>query len=180
MGEGTQSARPEVLAARAEVAAARERLDEELLRLEASARAAIDVKAKVKRSPVKAAGAVAGAGFIVAGGPRRILRGARNAVFGKPEPLPKSMLPKEIDRALGALGDDGERVRGVIEREFATYLKERAPELRSRSLTGTAAKLLFAVGRPVAVRYGVKLANDVLGTDRAQFADQLAKASARK
>ncbi len=180
MGEGTQSARPDVLAARAEVAAARGRLDEELLRLEASARAAIDVKAKVRRNPVRAAGAVAGAGFIIAGGPRRVLRGARHAIFGKPAPLPKSMLPKDIDRALGALGDDGEKVRGIIEREFAGYLKERAPELRSRDLTGAVAKLLLSVGRPVAVRYGVRLADEILGADNAQVAEGLAKADARR
>ncbi|MHB8959630.1 MAG: hypothetical protein ACYDAN_08390, partial [Candidatus Limnocylindrales bacterium] len=122
MGEGTESARAEVLAARAGVLAARGRLDEELVRLEASARAAVDVKAKVKRNPVKAAGAAAGAGFVLVGGPKRVLRGARNAIFGKPDPLPKSMLPKEIDASLRKLGGDGDRVRGTIERDFARYL----------------------------------------------------------
>jgi hypothetical protein len=179
VGEGTESARAEVLAARAEVQAARGQLDEELVRLEAAARAAVDVKAKVRRSPGKAAGAVAAAGFVLAGGPKRVLRGARNAVFGKPAALPTSMLPKDIDKALRALGEDGDKVRGAIERDFARYLEEKAPEIRSRDLPGSLAKLLTTFGRPIALRYGTKVAGDLLGSDNAQFADWLAKARRR-
>ncbi len=175
MGEGTQSARPEVLAARAEVAAARGRLEEELLRLEASARAAVDVKARVRRNPVKAAGAAAGAGFLAVGGPRRVLRGARNAIFGKPDPLPKSMLPKEVDATLRKLGTDGERVRGVIERDFARYLDEKAPERKQRDIAGIVGGLLMTAGRPIAVRAGKQLAEQLLNTDRAAFEQQLEK-----
>ena len=46
MGEGSDSARAGVLAARATLA-------EELEQLEASTRAAVDIPAKVKRNPVK-------------------------------------------------------------------------------------------------------------------------------
>ena len=113
MGEGTSAARAEVLAARAQVLAAREALDEELVRLEASARAAVDIQAKIKRNPGKTAGLAAGAGFLAIGGPKRVFRRAKRAVMGPEEPLPTSMLPKEIDAALGSLGTDGERVRGV-------------------------------------------------------------------
>ena len=97
MGEGKESARAQVLAARALV-------DEELVRLEASARAAVDVKAKVKRNPVKAAGLAAGAGFVVVGGPRRCSAAPGTRVFGQPDPLPKSMLPEEIDASLSEAG----------------------------------------------------------------------------
>ena len=175
MGEGTESARAEVLAARAEVLAARGRLDEELIRLEASARAAVDIKAKVKRSPAKAAGAAAGVGFLLVGGPRRVLRRTRSAVFGAPKPLPESMLPKEIDAALSALGGDGEKVRGAIERGFAGYLSEKAPEIKSRDLSGSLARLLTSFARPIAFRYGAKVATELLGTDHAEFADRVAK-----
>ena len=123
MGEGTSAARAEVLVARAQVLAAREALDEELVRLEASARAAVDIPAKIKRNPGKTAGLAAGAGFLAIGGPKRVFRRAKRAVRGPEEPLPTSMLPKEIDAALGSLGTDGDRVRGVIEREFASYLE---------------------------------------------------------
>ena len=180
MGEGTESARAEVLAARADVLAARGRLDDELVRLEASARAAVDIKAKVKRNPVKVAGAAAGAGFLIVGGPKRVFRRTRNAIFGTPSPLPASMLPKEIDGALKSLGTDGDKVRGAIERDFAKYLDEKKPEMRARDLTGTVAKLLTSFGRPIAIRYGLKVANELFGTDNAQFADQLAKTSLKR
>ena len=180
MGEGTEPARPEVLAARAEVLAARGRLDEELVRLEASARAAVDIKAKLRRNPVKAAGAAAGAGFLLVGGPRRVFRRTRNAIFGAPTPLPESMLPKDVDKALKALGGDGAKVRGAIEADFAKYLKEKSPELKARDLSGSVAKLLTTFGRPIALRYGIKVANQLLGTDNAQFADRLAQAQAKR
>ncbi len=173
MGEGTEPVRAEVLAARADVLAARGRLGEELVRLEASARAAVDIKARVKRSPMKAAGAVAGAGFLIAGGPKRVLRGARNAVFGKPDPLPKSMLPKEVDATLRKLGTDGERVRGLIERDFARYLDEKAPERKQRDIAGIIGGLLMTAGRPAATKAGKRLAEQLFSTDRAAFEEQL-------
>ena len=130
MGEGTDAARAAVLTARASV-------EEELVRLEASARAAVDVKAKVRRNPGRTAGVAAGAGFLLLGGPRRTVRGVRRVIFGRRAPLPPSMLPKDIDRALRELGDDGDRVRGTIEREFADYLRATAPARRDRLRSGT-------------------------------------------
>lgn len=173
MGEGKESARAQVLASRA-------LLDEELVRLEASARAAVDIKAKIRRNPVKTAGAVAGAGFLLVGGPKKVLRGARNRVFGKPEPLPASMLPGDIDAALRALGDDGDKVRGAIERDFARYLEENAPERESRDVRGLAMRLFGTFAGPIAFRYGVKLADELVGTDQAGFADKLAKVRSQR
>ena len=154
VGEGTSPARAEVVAAREALLAARGQVDEELVRLEASARAAVDIRAKVRRNPVKAAGLAAGAGFLAVGGPKRLFRRAKRAVMGPAEPLPKSMLPKEIDAALGKLGDDGDRVRGTIEREFARYLDDRAEERKSRDLTGTLSAL--AAVRRQAVRDAIR------------------------
>ena len=173
MGESTQSAR-------AQVVASREHLDDELVRLEAAARAAVDVKAKVKRHPVKAASVVAGAGFLAVGGPRKVLRGVRNAVFGKPDPLPKSMLPDEIEKAVGALGEDGARVRGALEREFGRYLRETAPLGKDRDLFAVLVSLFGTVARPVAVRYGKQLAERAVNPDPAAFAEQVAKVRARR
>lgn len=173
MGEGTDAARTQVLIARGVV-------DDEIDRLEASARAAVDVKAKMRREPVKTVGLAAGAGFLLVGGPAKVLRGARNAIFGKPDPLPKSMLPKEIDKALRKLGDDGQRVRGTIEREFADYLEERAPERRKRDLNAVAAMLLAGVGKPLIDRYGRRLIDQLLSPDGPTFAEQLEKVRARR
>ena len=150
MGEGTSPARPEVVAAREALLAARGQVDEELVRLEASARAAVDIPAKIRRSPAKAAGLAAGAGFLLVGGPKRLFRRARQAVRGPSEPMPKSMLPKEIDATLRKLGDDGDRVRGTIEREFAHYLDAGAEERKSRDLAGTFSALLRSSAKPLA------------------------------
>jgi hypothetical protein len=176
VGESADSARAEVLAAQAEITAALGRLDEELLRLEASARAAVDIKTKIRRNPVRTVGTLAGTGFVLFGGPRRVVRRARHAVFGKPNPLPPSMLPQDIDAALRAMGEeDGERLRGALERDFARYLRDKTPEVANRDLRGTLTKLLWTFGQPIAFRYGVRVANSALGTDRETYAAQLDK-----
>jgi hypothetical protein len=172
VGEGSDSARAGVLAARAT-------LDGELERLEASARAAVDIPAKVRRNPVKSAGIAAGAGFLLVGGPRRLFRGARRVVLGPPEPLPRSMLPKEIDRALKELGGDGDKVRGTIEREFANYLEQTAPARKERDLGAVAAILLSALARPLIARFGRQLIDQLFATDPAAFQAQLAKVRER-
>ncbi|HEY3335000.1 MAG TPA: hypothetical protein VGK16_07145 [Candidatus Limnocylindrales bacterium] len=172
MGEGSDSARAGVLAARAT-------LDGELERLEASARAAVDIPAKVRRNPVKSAGIAAGAGFLLVGGPRRLFRGAKRAVLGPPEPLPTSMLPREIDRALKELGGDGEKVRGTIEREFAAYLEQTAPARKQRDLGAVSAIAVSALARPLIQRFGRQLVEQVFSTDPAAFQQQLAKVRER-
>ena len=180
MGEGTRAPDPEVVAAREALMASRTSLDEQLARLEASARAAIDIRAKIRRSPAKAAGVAAGAAFVILGGPRRLFRRARNAVFGAPDPLPRSMLPKEIDEALGKLGSDGDKVRGTIEREFATYLEEKAPERKSRDLSATISTLLLAAGKPLITRYGKQIVDQLTTADPQQLREQLDKVRARR
>jgi len=173
VGEGTSLPRPEVVAARDALLAARGSLDEELVRLEASARAAIDVKAKVKRNPGKSIGLAAGAGFLLVGGPKKVLRGAKRVVMGPPEPLPTSMLPKEIDAALGRLGTDGERVRGLLEHEFASYLETTAPARRSRNLGGAFTVVAIAFVRPLVLRYSKHLADQIFSTHPEDYDDRL-------
>jgi len=56
-------------AARAEVLASRAALLDEVQRLEASARAAVDIPAKIRRAPAKTAGLAAGTAFMALGGP---------------------------------------------------------------------------------------------------------------
>jgi hypothetical protein len=172
VGEGTSVARAEVLAAR-------EALDEELVRLEASVRAAVDIPAKIKRSPVKAAGLAGGAAFVVLGGPRRVLRGARHAVFGRPEPLPKSMLPEEIDASLRKLGEDGDKVRGLLEHEFASYLEHTEPARRGRNLRGAITVVTVAFVRPLVLGYSKRLAGQIFATDGNEYKDRLDAVRAR-
>jgi hypothetical protein len=141
-------------AARDRVLAARAILGEELETLEASARAAADVPAKVRRNPGKVAAVAGGAGFIALRGPQRLFRAGKRAVFGAPEPLPDSMLPDAIEKALRELGDDGTKVRGALERDFAAYAKQAA-----RDRSGLRTLLLLSVARPMlanGAKFGAK------------------------
>ncbi len=179
MGEGTSAPRPEVVAAREALLASRASLDEELVRLEASARAAVDIPAKVRRHPVKAAGLAAGAGFVVVGGPKRVFRRAKAAVFGPPEPMPTSMLPEEIEKALRKLGSEGDQVRGAIERDFAAYLEEKAPERRRYRLRTDVRDLAYTALRGYVFRTSRALAARALAADRSQYMEELERVRTR-
>jgi hypothetical protein len=179
MGEGTGPDRTAVLAARADALAAREALGEELVRLEASARAAVDVKAKVKKHPVKAAGLVGGAAFLAVKGPKHVFRGAKRVIMGPSEPLPKAMLPDEIEKNLKRLGSDGDQVRGLLEREFATYLSTTQPARRRSSFRGAATLATVAFIRPLILGYSRKLARDIFETEAPAYESQLERVRER-
>jgi len=167
-------------AARADVVAARQQLDEELVLLEASARAAVDIPAKVRRNPVKTAGIAAGAGFVVLGGPQRLFRRAKRAVLGPPDPMPKSMLPEEIEKELRKLGDDGEKVRRILETEFAKYLDATAEERKKTQLGALTTVLIVAVARPMAQRLGRLAVEQLFNPDSQGFQEALKKVQERR
>jgi hypothetical protein len=157
-------------AARDRVLEARASFGEELEVLEASARAAVDIPAKIKRSPAKAAAIAGGTAFLVLGGPKRVFRAGRRAVTGEPEPLPKSMLPKEIDKALRALGDDGTKVRGALERDFAAYAKQR-----QKDRSGLRTLIVLSVARPLLSGAAKSAAARLFSTDDESFQTRLAQ-----
>jgi len=167
-------------AARAEVLAARAGLDEELVRLEASGRAAVDIPARLKREPAKVLGTAGGAAFLLLGGPKRVFKGVRRAILGQKADMPKSMLPKEIDQELRKMGDDGERVRRKLEREFANYLDENADARKERDLGATTAILLGGMLKPVVQRFGKQLAERALDPDSGTFAEALRRTRERQ
>jgi hypothetical protein len=167
-------------AARAEVLAARAGLDEELVRLEASGRAAVDIPARLRREPAKVLGTAGGAAFLLLGGPKRVFKGVRRAILGPKADMPKSMLPKEIDQELRKMGDDGERVRRKLEKEFANYLDENAEARKERDLGATTAVLLGGVLKPVVQRFGKQLAERALDPDGGTFAEALKRARERQ
>jgi len=173
VGKGTDAARAEVLAAR-------EGLGEELVRLEAAGRAAVDIPARLRREPAKVLGAAGGAAFLLLGGPKRAFEGIRRAIFGPGADLPKSMLPPEVEKTLKKLVPDGEKVRGTLEREFADYLEEKAPQRKQRDLAAVAAGLLGGALRPVTERAGRQLIQRLLEPDGAIFADALRRARHRQ
>ena len=165
---GTDSARQEVLRAR-------EELLEEFVRLGAAGRAAIDVKAKVQRSPAMAAAAVGGATFLAVGGPKRIVRGIRRVVRGPAPAYPKSMLPDEIERVVRSLGGDGDKVRGALERDFAAYATAKKKADRSFWRSALFLGFIVPVGSQIA-RAGTRW---LLQPDDEKFAEWVGRIRAR-
>ncbi len=167
-------------AARAEVLAAREALSSEVERLEASGRAAVDIPAKVRKAPVQTAGLAAGAAFLIAGGPRRVFRRVKRTVMGPEEPLPKSMLPPEVDKALRKMGTDGEKVRGTIEREFAEYLEAHQGERDKRDLGAVVALLVSGISRPLIQQASRRMAGRLFASDSDTFENAVMRIRARR
>jgi hypothetical protein len=167
-------------AARAQVVAARADLADEVTRLEAAGRSAVDVPARIRRAPAKTAGVAAGTAFLLLGGPQRLFRRIKRAVVGPEQELPKSMLPKEVDQALRKLGPDGDKVRGTLEREFAKYLDEHKEERESRDPGVVAAMLLSNIARPITERAGKRLAQELFSPDRASFQQAVDRIRARR
>jgi hypothetical protein len=89
------------------------------------------------------------------------------------------MLPPEVEKTLKKLGPDGEKVRGTLEREFANYLEEKAPQRKERDLGATAAVLLGGAFKPVITRLGKQLAERALDPDGPSFADGMRRARER-
>ncbi|MEA2537276.1 MAG: hypothetical protein QOF11_1510 [Chloroflexota bacterium] len=155
-------------AARAEVVAARQALATETTRMGTATREAVDVPARVRRAPAKAAAVAGGTAFVVLGGPRRIARRLKRAVRGEPVALPSSMLPEEIDKAIRSLGKDGEKVRGAIERSFAGYLAKNG-KLTDRSVRGATEEALATAIRVAGRGVGVQLVKRALAGEKSEL-----------
>ena len=80
------------------------------------------------------------------------------------------MLPKEIDKSLRALGDDGKKVRGALERDFAAYAKQRA-----KDRSGLRTLIVLSVARPLLAGAAKAAAGRLFSPDEADFQTRLAK-----
>jgi hypothetical protein len=167
-------------AARAEVVARRQLLLDEVAGLEAAGRSAIDIPAKIRSAPGKTAALAAGTAFIALGGPKRTYRAVRRAIFGPTADLPKSMLPEQVDKALRAFGQDGNRVRGVLEREFVDYLEKNKPKREARDLRATISELGGSLLRPATAEAGKRLARELFKPDGRSFNDVMDRIQARR
>ncbi len=147
-------------AARDRVLAARAEFETQLEQLGASGRAAVDIPARVRESPAKAVGVVAAVGFLALKGPQRTFRAVRRAIWGEPEPMPKRMLPPEVEKTLRKLGDDGEKVGAALERDFADYAKKAHKERE-----GLKSILLLSVARPLLGRTAKAIGDALFSPD---------------
>lgn len=153
MASEQDAARDRVLAARADFEAQVELLG-------ASGRAAVDIPARVRESPAKAAAVVGAVGFLALKGPQRIFGSVRRAIWGEPEPMPKRMLPADVEKTLRKLGDDGEKVGAALERDFADYARKAHKERE-----GLKSIVLLAVVRPLLGRAAKSVGDALFSPD---------------
>ena len=156
----------ETAEARKQVVAAREALGREVDELEAAARSAFDIPAKVKTHPVQTVGLGAGIVLLAAGAPRRGIRWVeRKLRGGKPEPPPKS-LPKEVERAIDDLGPDAAAVRARLDREFARFLaKERKDGQLERTPQQSVLRIIEALAIPLGAQAARRLTERLFAAD---------------
>jgi hypothetical protein len=157
-------------AARDRVLAARAGFTEQVEVLEASVREAVDIPAKVRRSPGKAAAVVGVLALLILRVPQRLFGIARRTVRGKAAPLPTRMLPDEVEKTLRKLGDDGDKVGAVLERDFAQYVKKA-----SKDRAALRSVLLLAVARPLLGRAARAAGDAIFSPDPASFSARMAK-----
>lgn len=166
---------PTVLEARAEVDAARAAFAAEYTTLGKSARDAVDIPAKIRRAPAQSAALAGGAAFLALGGPGRVFGRVKRKIVGAPPPLPKSMLPDDVEKALRSLGGNGDAVRGAIEQSFAEYLDQRG-KFTQRSVRGAATDAVTSTIRLGGRAVGLTLVRRVLAGETADIDAMIARA----
>jgi hypothetical protein len=159
MGESTKQARQAVVAARASLAT-------EADELTAATRTAIDIPAKVRRHPVETAGLAGGAAFLAVGGPKRVLRTVGRVARRGKEPPPKTLLPKEVQKVVDGLGDDGKRVQAKLEREFANYLEKRKKSDTQANSRASFWRLFDVMAVPLGRQMAKQMAQQLMAADR--------------
>jgi len=116
----------EVADALASVVAAREGMQGSLDELTSATQSALDVPAKIRKNPVKTAALVGGVGFLIAGGPRRVVRSVGRRVLPNRPDRYDGLLPDEIEQVLRDSGCARDpEVRRALNKDFADYLKQK-------------------------------------------------------
>lgn len=116
----------QVAAAHQELLAARRGLAADLDGLTTSTKAALDVPAKIRREPLKAAALAGGAGFLILGGPKRVLKGVGRALPKRKRDPYAGLLPDEVEKVLRDTGVARDpRVREALSHDFAEYLRRK-------------------------------------------------------
>ena len=165
-------ATPEIAKAHQELLAARRGLATEIDGFTSSTKAALDIPAKVRREPLKAAALAGGAGFLLLGGPKKALRAVGRALPSRKRDPYAGLLPDEVEKVLRDTGlAKDPRVRQALDRDFAEYLRRKGrtdqlPNARS-SLWRTYDTLVGPLGTVGARKLVEKLFAADLGTQPA-------------
>jgi len=117
----------DVVRARLALIEARGQLGKELDGLTVATQSALDIPAKIRRDPIKTVALAGGAGFLLLGGPRRLLKAAGSRLLPQRKRAAyDGLLPDEIERILrdsGAAQQPG--VRDAVAGDFAEYLRAK-------------------------------------------------------
>jgi hypothetical protein len=158
---------PEVARARRELLAARGSLETDLDALSEATRSALDIPAKVRRNPVKSVALAGGAGFLLLGGPRRVLRSATSRLMPKRRDPFDGLLPDEVERILkrsGAYQEPG--VREALEADFADYLRKKGRQPAPPTATTSLWRTYDALVGPLGTVGARNLVERLFGADR--------------
>jgi hypothetical protein len=129
---------PEVAAARKAILEARASFEEDLDSLSEATRSAVDIPAKVRKDPVKAVALAGGAGFLLLGGPRRVLGAVGSRIIPKRKDPYAGLLPDDVERILRDTGAaDVPGLREALARDFADYLRAKGKADRARPTAST-------------------------------------------
>ena len=109
----------EVEAARAEFEASFDDLDD-------ASQSALDIPAKVRRNPVRTVALVSGAGFMLLGGPRKLVRLVASQIGSDGHGPNHGILPDDVEKVLKDAGVAKDpTVRRALEDDFADYLRKK-------------------------------------------------------
>ena len=111
-------ATPDIARAHQELLAARRGLATEIDGFTSSTKAALDIPAKVRREPLKAAALAGGAGFLLLGGPKKALRAVGRALPSRKRDPYAGLLPDEVEKVLRDTGLA--KIRASARRSTAT------------------------------------------------------------
>jgi hypothetical protein len=123
---------------RLEVAAQRESVEETAEQLRASIRRAVDIPAKLRENPALFGSLAAGTAFLVVGGPRRLLRAARQRVRpAHPDQAYRTLpgaLQGWVDAATATLGSGRDEARRTMSEELLRWRNEPRSKKARREL----------------------------------------------
>ncbi len=145
-----------------QVIEARRALGGELDELSSAARSAVDVPAKIRHNPVQTAALAGGAGFLLLGGPKRIVRAVATRVRPHRHDQHRGLLPDEVERAIKhSAGPHAPEIEAKLEEDFAAYLKKKAkqepPPNAAQSLWRTYDALIGPLAAMTAKQLGARL-----------------------
>lgn len=172
---------PDVAAALIELEAARMGTEGALDEMTDASKRALDLPAKVRRNPVKTAALVGGAGFLIAGGPRRLVRLALGRVRPETRDPHAGLLPPEIEKVLrdSGLAEDPE-IRRALDEDFADYLHRKGRVERDATPTSVLWRTFDQLAGPLGTAGARILVQRLMSAEKGRTADRAERRAAAR